>query len=248
MQPASGLSDLTATAALADDGTSVITIQNDQGGSIVVNTGANGSLDQISFADGSSASLSDLLAQATTGVTATTSAVDVTLADGIQNMILTGTGNLTATGNALDDVITANSGNDTLIAGTGNDTLVGGGGTTTYEFDAGDADIVINNSGSNDTLVFGAGIAESDLTTSSAVVNGVTVVTITDSQGGSVTIQGGSLEPGRFRQRDYDAQPVARAFVHRGTALYSTVSTTAPDSIVALDLTGSADITGPPTA
>ena len=75
-----------------------------------------GMLDQLGFADGSTASLSELLAQATTGITAATSAVDVTLPEGIQNMILTGTANLTAIGNDLADVITANSGN----GGTGN--------------------------------------------------------------------------------------------------------------------------------
>ena len=67
------------------------------------------------------------------------------------------------------------------------------GGAVTYEIDAGGANVTIANSGSNDTLAFGAGITESDLTATSALVDGTTVVTITDSQGGSVSILGGSL-------------------------------------------------------
>jgi hypothetical protein len=41
-------------------------------GSVVIDASADGPLDQISFADGSTGSLSAILAQATTGITAAT--------------------------------------------------------------------------------------------------------------------------------------------------------------------------------
>ena len=185
------LADLSATAATAADGSTVITVQNDQGGSVVIDASANGPLDQISFADGSSASLTDLLAQATTGITAATSAISVDVPEGIQNMTLTGSASLTAVGNDLD--ATVKFGSDTLVAGSGNDTLVGGGGVVTYEANADGGNVTITQSGGVDTLAFAAGIGLGDLSASSEVVDGASVVTIADDQGGFVTIQGGGL-------------------------------------------------------
>ena len=75
--------------------------------------------------------------------------------DGIENITLTGTSNINATGNALDNIITGNSGNnvltgndgaDTLLGNDGNDTLLGGNG----------ADILRGGNGT-DTLTGGAG-------------------------------------------------------------------------------------------
>ena len=89
-----------------------------------------------------------------------------------------------ATGNNQDDIIFADGSNDTLIAGSANDTLKGGVGTTTYVVN-GEGNVTITNSRSADTLVFGAGITESDLSTSTTIASGgITVVTIANSQGG----------------------------------------------------------------
>ncbi len=46
---------------------------------------------------------------------------------GIENITLTGTANINATGNALANVLTGNSGNNVLDGGTGADTMTGGG-------------------------------------------------------------------------------------------------------------------------
>ena len=60
---------------------------------------------------------------------------------GIENITLTGTSAIDATGNALANLLTGNSaanvlnggdGNDTLIGGLGNDTLTGGAGADTF--------------------------------------------------------------------------------------------------------------------
>ncbi len=57
------------------------------------------------------------------------SSVTLTLAANVENLILTGTGAISGTGNALDNVLTGNTGANTLTGGAGNDTLDGGADT-----------------------------------------------------------------------------------------------------------------------
>ena len=54
----------------------------------------------------------------------------------VENLTLTGSGDINGTGNALDNVITGNAGNNMLDGGGGNDTLVGGAGTDTAAYTA----------------------------------------------------------------------------------------------------------------
>ena len=54
------------------------------------------------------------------------SSVTLTLAANVENLILTGTGAISGTGNALANVLTGNTGANTLTGGAGNDTLDGG--------------------------------------------------------------------------------------------------------------------------
>jgi Ca2+-binding RTX toxin-like protein len=65
---------------------------------------------------------------------------------GIENLALTGSGNINATGNGNNNTITGNSGNNTLNGGVGNDSLIGGDGN----------DSLIGGDG-NDSLVGGVG-------------------------------------------------------------------------------------------
>jgi Ca2+-binding RTX toxin-like protein len=65
------------------------------------------------------------------------SAVSYSLGANVENLTLTGTGNVNATGNTLANTLTGNTGNNTLNGGAGDDTLTGGAG--------------------NDTLIGGAG-------------------------------------------------------------------------------------------
>jgi trimeric autotransporter adhesin len=69
-----------------------------------------------------------------------------TLAAEVENLTYTGTSNLAATGNALNNVMTGSTGNDSLDGGAGNDTLNGGGGDDT-----------LRGSGGNDVFDGGAG-------------------------------------------------------------------------------------------
>jgi len=65
---------------------------------------------------------------------------------GIENLTLTGSSNINATGNGKNNVLTGNSGSNVLNGGNGNDTLIGGNGN----------DTLIGGAG-NDTLTGGAG-------------------------------------------------------------------------------------------
>jgi Ca2+-binding RTX toxin-like protein len=82
----------------------------------------------------------------------------------LENLTLTGTGNINGTGNNLGNILIGNSGintltggtaNDTLDGGTGNDTMVGGAGDDTYILDNA-TDIIIETANNGiDTVVAG---------------------------------------------------------------------------------------------
>ncbi|CCI30236.1 conserved hypothetical protein [Microcystis aeruginosa PCC 9809] len=61
-------------------------------------------------------------------------AISYTLPNNVENLLLTGTGNLNGTGNGLNNQITGNSGNNTLNGAAGRDTLTGGTGTDIFIF------------------------------------------------------------------------------------------------------------------
>ncbi|WP_375327632.1 ELWxxDGT repeat protein [Microcystis sp. BLCC-F210] len=62
--------------------------------------------------------------------------ISYTLPNNVENLLLTGTGNLNGTGNALNNQITGNSGNNSLIGGAGIDTLTGGAGADNFVFNS----------------------------------------------------------------------------------------------------------------
>ncbi|MDH4378675.1 MAG: M10 family metallopeptidase C-terminal domain-containing protein [Vampirovibrionales bacterium] len=70
------------------------------------------------------------------------SSISYALGDYVENLTLVGTDSLSATGNALDNVIKGNSGNNRLMSGLGHDTVMGGAGNDTYVVDSTD-DVII---------------------------------------------------------------------------------------------------------
>jgi Ca2+-binding RTX toxin-like protein len=110
------------------------------------------------------------------GIDTVQSSVTYTLTANVENMTLTGTSAIQATGNALDNILMGNGGNNTLTGGGGNDTLNGGAGTDslvggvgsdTYQFGLGyGADTITENdatAGNADVLQFLSGIASDQI-------------------------------------------------------------------------------------
>ena len=101
------------------------------------------------------------------------SSVTWTLGSNLEILTLTGAAVINGTGNSANNVLLGNSannvlgganGNDTLRGGLGNDTLNGGGGTDIFQFGRGEGqDLVQDNSGSADKLLYDSGINPLDL-------------------------------------------------------------------------------------
>lgn len=83
------------------------------------------------------------------------SVVTFTLGNNIENLNLTGTGNIDGTGNGLDNIIIANSGNNILSGGNGNDT---------YRFGLTNGNDRVFDTGGTDRIEFAAGISSADIT------------------------------------------------------------------------------------
>jgi Ca2+-binding RTX toxin-like protein len=84
---------------------------------------------------------------ASAGTDSVQSSVSYTLGANLENLTLTGTATLSATGNTLANVLTGNSANNTLTGDLGNDTLNGGAGADTLVGGQGGDTYIVDNIG-----------------------------------------------------------------------------------------------------
>ena len=142
------------------------------------------------------------------GIDTVESSVSLTLSNNVENLTLTGTSTLTATGNALDNILTGNSGankltgaagNDRLIGLAGNDTMLGGAGNDVYVVDVA-TDVVTENANegtdtveSSVTLTLAANVENLTLT-GSATINGTgnTLANVLVGNTAANTLSGGA--------------------------------------------------------
>ena len=98
---------------------------------------------------------------------------------------------MTVNAGAGDDRIYAGAGGDVIRGGTGNDYAEGGAGNDRYLFNLGDGqDVIYDQTGTADTLEFGAGIDPSDVTVRQDPTNTSYLVLSIAGTGDQVSIQG----------------------------------------------------------
>ncbi|MFB4369251.1 MULTISPECIES: matrixin family metalloprotease [unclassified Pseudomonas] len=112
------------------------------------------------------------------GVDTVLASISYTLGDSLENLSLLGSDHLTATGNALANVITGNDGNNILDGGAGVDTLRGGKGDDTYIVDLTvkntlEDTIVENLNEGNDTIQLRGGNAALTTVTAIGLANNI---------------------------------------------------------------------------
>ncbi|MCP9880818.1 hypothetical protein KBY74_13325 [Cyanobium sp. A1C-AMD] len=107
-----------------------------------------------------------VIEEASAGTDTVRSSVSFAIGDNIENLILTGTGNINATGNGLDNILTGNSGNNNFAGGAGNDTyrVDNTGDTVTEEASAGTDTVQ-----SSITYALGANVENLTLTFTAAI-------------------------------------------------------------------------------
>ena len=131
--------ELTGLGNINGTGNSVANMLTGNGGDNVLDGGAGA--DSMAGGAGNDTYLVDVAGDLVTegadaGTDTVRSAVNYALGANLENLTLTGAGNINGTGNDAANILTGNSGNNTLNGGAGADTMAGGAGNDTYVVDA----------------------------------------------------------------------------------------------------------------
>lgn len=128
------------------------------------------------------------------GVDLVQTTVSYTLSANVENVSLSGTSNINATGNADNNTLTGNSGANTLSGGAGNDTINGGAGIDTMIGGTGDDSYTIDTLSDVITELAGEGndTVNAGITYSIASLANVENVTLTGSGAINATGNGGA--------------------------------------------------------
>jgi len=190
------------------------------------------------------------------GIDTVKASVSHALAAHVENLILTGTGHIDATGNELDNRLTGNAGDNRLDGGAGADVMVGGRGNDTYVVDQA-GDVVMENAAEGtDTVIssidytLGANVENLTLSgTGDLFGSGNELDNVIVGNAGHNVLDGGAGADAMIGGAGDDiyivdnAGDLVREFFGEGTdSVLASVSFVLPEHVENLTLTGSADI------
>jgi Ca2+-binding RTX toxin-like protein len=169
---------LTGTAAINATGNALNNTLTGNAGNNVLDGGAGndamagGAGNDIYVVDAAGDVVTEAASQGTDTVQ---SSVSYTLGSNVENLQLTGSANINATGNTVNNTLTGNAGDNVLNGGAGSDTMAGGAGNDTYVVDA-TGDVVTETVGqgtdtvqSSISYTLGANVENLQLTGTAAI-------------------------------------------------------------------------------